>query len=61
MIIEIPQINRIYENKEQALSELAFCHYPVTVVTDGRVEEFSQFSDIEKRFADCVSQDDKNA
>ncbi len=32
-----------FNNKEQAIIELAFCHYPVVVEIDGENQEFSSF------------------
>ena len=32
-----------FNNKEQAIIELAFCHYPVVVEIDGDKQEFSSF------------------
>ncbi|MBQ3754855.1 MAG: hypothetical protein II867_01685 [Clostridia bacterium] len=42
-----------YDNKKQALSELAFCHYPVTIEVDGKSYTFEWFSDVEAFFKQC--------
>ena len=39
-----------FENKKQALWELAFCHYPVTIEVNGERRTFEWFSDVEKFF-----------
>ncbi len=40
--------NKVYDDKKQALSEFAFCHFPVTVKIDGEELRFDWFSDLEK-------------
>ncbi len=40
--------NKTYDDKKQALCELAFCHFPVTVKIDGEELRFDWFSDLEK-------------
>ena len=44
IIIEGKQFN----NKEQAIAELAFCHYPVVVEIDGEKKQFSSFDEARK-------------
>ena len=39
-----------FESKKQALIELAFCHYPVTIEVNGEKHTFEWFSDVEKFF-----------
>lgn len=48
MTIEVE--GKVYQNKEQALCELAFCHYPITVTVDGESLIFEWFSDLENYF-----------
>ena len=50
MKIVIVDTGKQFDNKKQALLELAFCHYPVTVEIDGDVLTFEWFSDIENYF-----------
>lgn len=40
--------NKIYTDKKQALTEFAFCHYPLTLTIDGNQMTFDWFSDLEK-------------
>ena len=40
--------NKVYEDKKQALTEFAFCHYPITLSIDGKTMTFEWFSDLEK-------------
>ena len=40
--------NKIYTDKKQALTEFAFCHYPLTLTIDGNHMTFDWFSDLEK-------------
>lgn len=51
MKIVIVDLKKQFDNKKQALEELAFCHYPVTIEVNGEVLVFEWFSDIEKYFA----------
>lgn len=39
--------NKIYEDRTQALNELAFCSFPVTLKIDGNLLTFDWFSDLE--------------
>ncbi len=41
-----------FEDKKQALFELAFCHYPVTVEIDEKILVFECFSAVEKYLND---------
>lgn len=34
-----------YDNKAQAITELAFCHYPVTVSVNGTEKKFASFDE----------------
>ena len=40
--------NKVYEDKKQALTEFAFCHYPITLSIDGKTMTFEWFSDVEQ-------------
>ena len=40
--------NKIYTDKKQALTEFAFCQYPLTLTIDGKQMTFDWFSDLEK-------------
>ncbi len=46
MIIEFD--SKRYEDKRQALCELAFCHFPVRITIDGRECVFEEFSALEE-------------
>ena len=48
MKIVIVETDQQFEDKKQALLELAFCHYPVTVEVDGKRHVFEWFSDAQK-------------
>ncbi len=37
--------NKLFEDKKQALTWLAFCHYPVVVKADGEEKTFISFLD----------------
>lgn len=43
MKIEIE--NKLFEDKKQALTWLAFCHYPVEIKVGDRVEKYDSFLD----------------
>lgn len=47
MSLQIELQNKIFNNKKQALNELAFCHYPVDVVIDGNLFVFEDFMSAE--------------
>lgn len=40
--------NKIYTDKKQALTEFAFCHYPITLTIDGNQMTFDWFSQLEE-------------
>lgn len=40
--------NKQFDDEKQALSEFAFCHYPLTIVVDGKKMTFDEFSVLEK-------------
>ena len=40
--------NKIYTDKKQALTEFAFCHYPLSVKIDGNEMTFVWFSQLEE-------------
>lgn len=50
MKIVIVETGKQFDNKKQALLELAFCHYPVTIEVDGVEYFFEWFSKVEKFF-----------
>ena len=50
MMIVIVGTEKRFDNKKQALEELAFCHYPVTIEVDGKQYAFEWFSDVERFF-----------
>jgi len=37
-----------FSDKKQALVELAFSHFPLTIIVDGKEYHFDWFSDLEK-------------
>lgn len=39
--------NKVFTDKKQALCELAFCHFPVSVIIDGNTLIFEEFSVLE--------------
>lgn len=39
--------NKVFTDKKQALCELAFCHFPVSVIIDGNALIFEEFSVLE--------------
>ena len=43
-------LGKQFENEKQALEELAFCHYPVTIEVDGKQYTFEWFSEVEAFF-----------
>ena len=45
-------LGKQFSDKGQALLELAFCHYPVSIIVDGEERTFEQFSDVEKFLKD---------
>lgn len=49
-MIVIVDTEKRYKDKKQALLELAFCHYPVTVEVDGKRYTFEWFSEVETFF-----------
>ncbi len=40
--------NKVYRDKKQALVELAFSHFPLTLKIDGNEVTFDWFSELEK-------------
>jgi len=40
--------NKIYTDKKQALTEFAFCHFPLSVKIDGNEMTFVWFSQLEE-------------
>jgi len=49
-MIVIEESAKQFENKKQALLELAFCHYPVRIEVDGKQYAFEWFSEVETFF-----------
>lgn len=43
MIIIVSENDKKFEDKKQAVTELAFCHYPVTVQIGEEVKTFASF------------------
>ncbi|MBR4800847.1 MAG: hypothetical protein IK048_04190 [Clostridia bacterium] len=48
--MKIVILGKQFEDKKQALEELAFCHYPVTIEVDGKTYTFEWFSEVERFF-----------
>ena len=42
-MIRIDSEQKQFDSKEQAVSTLAFCHYPVTITIDGKTRTFDSF------------------
>ena len=48
--------NKTYCDKKQAVSALAFCHYPVTITVGDKTETFHSFDDA-REWLDSIVKD----